>query len=556
MAELLTAPRWTELMYRPVGGQDHLGVGSVVTDRILPTLSPGINVLTPHPRYWSFYAFVVDEFWQRDLPRTGPSLRRFLRRREAIFSAGGHLCSGPEHRATPIGSRRVAPLVQSGPRSYQADFDYMKSTGGGYSLYYATVMQAMGVVRLADKGLGLPVDTVTPGIGKQLADSFRDSISGTRYWKKYFDADLVPAAVVEEYGNAACLCRVQSDTPDREPLVDAFLHGGHLEPAAARRTTLQMFLELAHQTREVGLNQDDFRRLVLYQSTYDPQTEHEVATFSPTNELLSVSRRWRLSQLREMFNWSLNGMWQWVADWGIGRNGDVFAIAVDDLFVAVESAALEALPGLRSKMTDPISVLVDECRTLSSTTDSLDGRWELWTDLTEDQLFGWSRDSELDDATRLAALFLLYVLCLARLWDPSLPQSIGAEDWSPVREGGARRIGMQFALDQLRRDAEDGVSVKRVIRRVIEQHVVAQHERVALAKLPEDTFRFRRESERLRFAPMPTAFQRNDSRFNALSTACAELGWSGFFADDGHGLSPEGEILRIHGDLAAPGATQ
>ena len=54
--ELLDAvPYWTEKMYPPGGGQDHLGLGSVVTDRVLPRLSPGINVLTIHPRYWSFY---------------------------------------------------------------------------------------------------------------------------------------------------------------------------------------------------------------------------------------------------------------------------------------------------------------------------------------------------------------------------------------------------------------------------------------------------------------------------------------------------------------------
>ena len=67
-SELLDAvPYWTQKMYPAGGGQDHLGLGSVVTDRVLPRLSPGINVLTIHPRYWSFYAFVLSEFWRRDL---------------------------------------------------------------------------------------------------------------------------------------------------------------------------------------------------------------------------------------------------------------------------------------------------------------------------------------------------------------------------------------------------------------------------------------------------------------------------------------------------------
>ena len=79
-AELVDAvPYWTERMFLPGGGQDHLGLGSVVTDRILPRLSPGINVLTIHPRYWSFYAFVLDEFWDRDLPRTRAALREWYR---------------------------------------------------------------------------------------------------------------------------------------------------------------------------------------------------------------------------------------------------------------------------------------------------------------------------------------------------------------------------------------------------------------------------------------------------------------------------------------------
>lgn len=79
-------PMWTEKMYSTVGGQDHLGIGSVVTDKILPLLSPGINVLTPHPRYWSFYAFVIDEFWRRDLPRTGSSFRHFMRQKSLFFN--------------------------------------------------------------------------------------------------------------------------------------------------------------------------------------------------------------------------------------------------------------------------------------------------------------------------------------------------------------------------------------------------------------------------------------------------------------------------------------
>jgi hypothetical protein len=58
-----TGPAWGARAFAPKSGQDHLGLGSVSSDRILPALSPGINVLTIHPRYWSFYSWVLDDFW-------------------------------------------------------------------------------------------------------------------------------------------------------------------------------------------------------------------------------------------------------------------------------------------------------------------------------------------------------------------------------------------------------------------------------------------------------------------------------------------------------------
>ena len=110
-------------MYRPGGGQDHLGLGSVVTDRILPRLSPSINVLTIHPRYWSFYAFVLSEFWRRDLPRTKSALRAWYRPLECIYSVAGHLCTNPHHRGSSVGSRKIASLVAEDPDGFDPRFD-------------------------------------------------------------------------------------------------------------------------------------------------------------------------------------------------------------------------------------------------------------------------------------------------------------------------------------------------------------------------------------------------------------------------------------------------
>lgn len=537
-------PMWTEKMYSTVGGQDHLGIGSVVTDKILPLLSPGINVLTPHPRYWSFYAFVIDEFWRRDLPRTGPSFRRFMRQKESIFSIAGHLCTHSEHRGMPIGSRRVGPLVTEGRRTYSANFDYMKSSGGGYGLYYSTTMQATGVVRLADSEIGLPVDAVTPVLGVELADSFRSAIAETKYWQKFFDKDDVPAGVVEELAHVCCLCQLRNNAPDRSPLVGIFLNGGHELEVKSRQNSLRLILELAKQTSDVAVEESDFRRLMLYGSAYDLETDLETSTFSPPEGLIITARRWRISQLREVFNWSLNGMWQWVNTWGLDRGGDSMPISLADLKVDLHKVNFKGVPGMKTKSNQPIKSLIDECERLAEMTGSLDGPWNLWAAVTEDFLINLVQSDSPSSEERLGALFALYVMSLTRLRSHDLPKDVGQQDWRLVMEGGQSRIGMQFALDQLRRDEIAGKTVVDVLQRVVDNHVIAQHERIALSKLPADTFRYRRNGSRLEFFAQPNQYRMNASRFESLSTICSELGWCGVIEEPGHNLTKEGDQVR------------
>lgn len=109
-----TGPFWAAQAFPPRAGQDHLGLGSVSSDRILARLSPGINVLTIHPRYWSFYAFVLDEFWAQDLPRTKAAFKDFYRPREAMFAFACQVCEQPEH-ATVLGNiSRFPPNRRTG----------------------------------------------------------------------------------------------------------------------------------------------------------------------------------------------------------------------------------------------------------------------------------------------------------------------------------------------------------------------------------------------------------------------------------------------------------
>lgn len=554
-------------MYLPGGGQDHLGLGSVVTDRILPRLAPGINVLTVHPRYWSFYAFVLSEFWNRDLPRTKAALREWYRPLECIYSVACSLCDGPDHRGSPVGTRRVGSLVAREPDGFNPKFHYMDSPMGGYGLYYATVMQSVGLVALADPRLGLPVDAVTPA-GQPVADAFRSVVADTEYYQHWIDRhdEVVPRDVVAEYGEQACFCRLREQAAhDRPLLVDAFLHRGNPDEAAARRQTLRFMCELSAQSAAAPVDKESFRRLIYFGADHG-HNDTEVSTFVPTDSTLRTARRWRLYQARDYFNTAFNDMWRRLIYWGLEREGDRVPLptaelraSLDDIdFASFASSLGVGLPGGGLSADSSYSELLEWVMSVGRVSGELDDRWDLSAELTEDAIVEClkSRISLTESGPdRLAADLTLLSLVAARLWRTELALA-APDDWFPVRAGGHERLGMQNFLNQLRDRVHDGATVRDVAEWLTLDYVVSQHERVATAKLSAtgDTFRFRREAGRLRFFSKVAEVRRNDSRFDALATFLFELGWSGYLEEADHTLSEEGEELRRAGDLQPTGA--
>ena len=560
-------PYWTERMYLPGGGQDHLGLGSVVTDRILPRLAPGINVLTVHPRYWSFYAFVLSEFWSRDLPRTKAALREWYRPLECIYSVACSLCDGPDHRGSPVGTRRVGALVARESDGFHPKFHYMDSPMGGYGLYYATVMQSVGLVALADPRLGLPVDAVTPA-GQLVADAFRSVVADTEYYRHWLDRhdEVVPRDVVAEYGERACFCRLREPAAhDRPLLVDAFLHRGNPDEAVARRQTLRFMCELSAQSAAAPVDEDSFRRLIYFGADHS-NDDVEDSTFVPTDWTLRTARRWRLYQARDYFNTAINDMWRRLIYWGLDQEGNRVPLpmaelrgSLDDIdFASFASSLGVGLPGDGLSADSSYSELLEWVMSVGGVSGELDDRWDLSAELTEDAIVEClgSRVSLTESGPdRLAAALTLLSLVAARLWRAEL--AIAAhDDWFPVRAGGHERLGMQSFLNQLRDRVRDGATVRDVAEWLTLDYVISQHERVAAAKLSTtgDTFRFRREAGRLRFFSKNAEVRRNDSRFNALATFLFELGWSGYLYEADHNLTDEGEEIRRAGDLEPTGA--
>ena len=550
-----TGPAWAARAYAPAGGQDHLGLGSVSSDRILPSLSPGINVLTIHPRYWSLYAWILDDFWTHDLPRTRAAFVQFYRPREVLFSFACQLCDMPEHQTVTgniVGSRRTAREVATATE-FDPGFDYIKEGLGGFGLYYRSAMEATGLIERADSAVGLPYDTVTPA-GKALAAAYRSEVGDAELVRTFLTspaaAGPVPKTVLEEFARKGCLCQLRKAQDADLPLLrDLFLHMG--DPTGARRGTLRFLLDLCTTTNGAGLNQNRFRQLIYFRSL-------DGETYAPQAGTAATARRWRLYQAREYYAFAFNRLWAWLARRGLEWSSDGLALVpLTDIWKnlraeldASDVAAGRDITGPTFTADTSIADLVTWLTRRVNVSGDLDAVWARDDAVDEHELFAWCSNAT-DDGETLVAMLSILLLVYRRIGTPARLLTAG-DDLDIVREGGALRIGMARFFTALHQQLKDNPTLYDLLTWIYGAWIIPQHERVAVAKLVNgDTFRFRRVGTALQFFHQDAPAVPNDSRYLALSTTIHELGLVNALHQPQRKLTAAGKALLASGDLPA-----
>jgi hypothetical protein len=555
--QLEAKPQWIVRMYASKEGRDHLGLGSVSAAQILPTLSPAINVLTYHPRYYSFYAFLLDEFIRRERPASRGAWIAFYRPREFIFSVGAYLRahqrSKPEHgqMGNIVGGQKTEPLARREYPSYNSQTDYMDSELGGYGLYYRTVMTELELIYLGGRGLPYPID-VPSEKGRAMAAAFREAVRDTVYYQAYFDQDTaeVPLEVIHEYIDRACLCQLQhTETPDRPLLVDAFLHGGSPEGAAARRATFRLLLDVAWQTEGHAIGEDTFRQLLYFQSAEGG------ITYQPDENVGLTYRRWRQYQAREYYSFALNAMWNYLCHWGLSHQGDIRPVPLTDFWDHLEQALdFDGLarrlnlppPGIRSG--SGYEDLLHWLTTLVGVSGmAFDAACGLNAPVQEHRLYRLVNSERHRPEISVAGMMLMLALIYLRFGESNRWQ---APEWEIAKIGRNGRLPLHGYIQSLRRRIQSGpVTIHEIAQWLYRDYIILQHQAIANQKLPENTFRFQSEGGRLRFYNLENNLRFMDSRYHALATMVHELGFCGNLFESAHGLTAEGSRLLEEGDL-------
>ena len=407
----------------------------------------------------------------------------------------------PPSPATSYGSRRISPKVND--PDFDPQFDYIKESLGGYGLYYRSAMELTGSLVVASPANGFPFDAPTPdrpGTRGGVPSRRRRAPRSADCSRTATPRSAVPRDALVEFARKACLCQLRAaDAHDLPLLRDLFLHSGTPAEVASRSETLRMLLDLSLCRPAEAIAQDDFRQLVYFRQL-------DGSDYGPRPELIDVARRWRVYQGREYFAYVFNRLLRWVLRRGLAETeGGLTLLPKSDLWALVDEAldrsSQDADHGLRLPDVEADSRVTDFVQGIMAEVDGSAGANRVWprnSGLDEHALYSACRNDDEDDGRTLVALLTMVLLLRERFGLPSRSLEYVKEQ-TLLAEGGSLRIGMARFMHQLNQRMLRNPTLGELARWLIEDYVIVQHERVATAKLRDDTYRVRRVGDALRF---------------------------------------------------------
>lgn len=492
MSQLATiAPEWIESSLVQRDGRDPLGLQTTTQDRLMPALLPDINELTRRARYFSFYAFLLGQFEDDRRPATRTELSTYIKARE--YELGLAVLRCPRRcGSSPVGAQRLRGIANSDATQFERG-ESVESANGGYGLYYRSSLIAFDVSVPAGTPIGdatTPIDVLARrDTARQLASAYRDAVADTAYYNRYLhSSDPIPADVIDEYSEAACLCRLDQFTDERELVRTTMLEAPHAELEMAveqRRRSLAHYLSLLDDQPEIHSDNPTFRAALWAPMTVMGETHRDVAD------------RWAALVLKDLFQDAVCSLWTHFLRESLATGGQ------DGLTAA-------QLEGVFTQLADGPPRLAPD----GPTADQLG-----MLDLPREHAEHMRREvAEADTATvGLGAL-------------AALPALVGSRDSAGWRQATSVASAWQPSVAQIAAEVEAHLAanptLQATLRWAIRRLILMPHERIAYSKLPEFTFRFRAGASGLRFYDLDHGrFILAGIRHPSLGTLTRDLGY-------------------------------
>jgi hypothetical protein len=370
-----------------------------------------------------------------------------------------------------------------------------------------------------DRSESLPRDVLRLGLGLRLAEHFRAAIEDTAYYREYFfGAQPIPRAVLEDLTKRACLCRLDDYPLERLTIRDGLLglpagssspeiRPGPFRAAEQRRLSFALVLWALERRPEFPESNDDltsgFRRVVWDQFEL---------RLGQSSKLTAALAQWAALVAKDYAQDALATIWSEICREGYATQPPDGMLAAD----VERFLSRELLQGVDLNLGGSFRPVEPGTATrafMSELSDRLAGH------ALEDV-----REQTVQQGTAVAGLALLLEL-RNRLTD----RMMAHREWRGIAQQSSNwqpgLLGIAAALDH---HLEEEPTLGDTLPWMAKRYVIDVHERVAYSKLPDFTFRFRWEEDRLRFYGLdPKRFEPTDIRLDAISRLSEDLGLLG-----------------------------
>jgi hypothetical protein len=499
------APAWIVASLEVNEGRDPLGLQTTTQDRLMPVLLPGVLELSRRARYFSCHAFLLAEYQARRFQPDSKSLSAFIKHREWEFGLAVQRC--PRGcGSSPVGARKLGSVSLGWgpfPRG-----ESVESAFGGYGLYYRSPMAELGIVARSGTLLGdqpIPIDVLyDTDRARRLAATFKAAVEGTVYYQRaMWTNDDLPADVIEEYAEVACLCQLRERPEERDAVHDA-LFG--MDPADSRPTATLTFDEEVpiqdDQAPVAGFSEAGVvqrRRSVGHYLTLVGADARVVDSEGIYRELLwspptprsdghaLVGGQWAALIAKDVWQEALCSVWSEFCRSGLAHSRDLGRGLTWDETREVAASLVAGPPNLEA--ATPTAELASR---LAAGTLTIPDTAGADVNVAAAPLESLRR---LTDEVDTASSGLVVLLELAhRMQDRS---GAGWEQASHI--ASAWQPSVAAVATGLRTHLADAPAVADTLWWLLSRFIIPVHERIAYSKLPEFTFRFRWEDGLLRF---------------------------------------------------------
>jgi hypothetical protein len=287
-------------------GRDPLGlsrVSYIITDFLLT----GIITQTDRARYYSFYCWAIWHINKNEILKKYDDFVSNFQKRESFMA----LSTISQNRDTsPVGVTAVTSQLDKASEAptVNCDFRVLPSNSlGGYGQYYGGSLYQLGLTKRNESG----IDEVSDGLGKQLAESFHESIKNSPYIKeKAYQGSSVSLDILHNTQKFISLDAIWDNFSinERAILTDLFfgLQKNKNERSLMRCHTLGMVLHIISEYNKNSIkistkNLDMYLVYPTYNHSEIRQTDSTTLHYSPPRTFEFCFSVWRQFCVQQLF---------------------------------------------------------------------------------------------------------------------------------------------------------------------------------------------------------------------------------------------------------------